>query len=134
MNHKRLLHGSVLDCENQRHVLHRSTIDGELAPEGMLASQPDEDDPDQTVTIRFIDIAVLCAAIDAGEVRVVRYGPQEAVSVDAVRSATKRRRARRRMVDSRLAALLREGHVFYGSELRNRPRRRLRPSGRRHRG
>lgn len=134
MNHKRLTHGTILESEDEQHVLHRSTIDGELASEGMLASQPDEDDPDQTVTIRFIDIAVLCAAIDAGAVRVIRFGPQEAESVHASRSATRRRRARRRTVDIRLAALLREGHVFYGSELQVRPRRRLRPSGRRHRG
>lgn len=134
MNHKRLTHGTILESEDEQHVLHRSTIDGELAPKGMLASQPDEDDPDQTVTIRLVDIAVLCAAIDAGEVRVVRFGPQEAESVHASRSATRRRRARRRTVDSRLAALLREGHVFYGSELR-RPRKRTTKTARKlHRG
>ena len=75
MNCDDLHHGTIIASEDQRHVLHRLTTAGGPAPTAMLASIPDDDDPDQNVSIRSIVVAVLWAAILEGEVHVLEYGP-----------------------------------------------------------
>jgi hypothetical protein len=124
MNHEQLRHDTILLSEGERHVLRRSTVGGEQAADGLLVSIPD-DDPDRIVTIRRINIAVLCMAIECGTIQVLKFGPIEPRRGDPpLPSASRRRSPKRRVAAPALADLLREGHVFYGSELATRPRRR----------
>ncbi len=108
MNSDDLHHGTIIAAEDQRHVLHRRTTAGGPAPTAMLASIPDDDDPDQNVSIRSIVVAVLWEAILEGEVHVLEYGPVPRPMLPAFRPS--------------LEDLLREGSVFYGSKLPVRPR------------
>lgn len=125
MNHKQLRHDTILMSEDVRHVLRRSAVGGEQAPDGLLVSIPDDDDPNGIVIIRRINIAVLCMAIECGFIQVVKFGPIGPRRGEPPRPSARRRRSpKRRVAAPALADLLREGHVFYGSELATRPRRR----------
>ena len=103
MNCDDLHHGTIIASEDQRHVLHRLTPAGGPAPTAMLASIPDDDDPDQNVSIRSIVVAVLWAAILEGEVHVLEYGPGPRSSCPTSKPS--------------IEGLMREGMVFYGSKL-----------------
>ncbi|MEG8027670.1 hypothetical protein [Sphingomonas aerolata] len=121
MNSDDLRHGTIIVSEDQRHVLHRLTIAGEPAPTAMLASIPDDDDPDQTISIRPIVVAVLWRAILEGEVQVLEYGPGPRSSCPTPKPS--------------IEDLMREGMIFYGSKLpvcsRSRSRSRSRSKVRR---
>lgn len=115
MNSDHLRHGSIIVCEERRHVLHRPTVAGRPAPTGMLASIPDDDDPDQTIEIRPTVIAILWEAVLDGMVQVLEYGPAPRPSRPGPKPS--------------IESLMREGKVFYGSKLAFPPR----PRGKRHR-